>query len=295
MMINPFNMSQKRSFLSQGLSQGRYSSTTMRAQVPSLSINNRARGMLLTLLLLVGICLPCFAQEVSYPSPRGHVNDYAGILSAQTSQDIDTICKQVQSKTTAQIALVVVGTTEPLEIEQYAVELFQKWGIGQKDKDNGLLLLVAINDRKVRIETGYGLEGAIPDAIAHNIIQQIIVPEFGRGQYEKGMLLGIISIADLVAKEYNVSLDLDESLPVPGPAGERQMSPLAALIYVIVFILIFGMRSGLLFFFLLGPTGRRRGGYWYGSGMGGSRGGFGGGFGGFGGGFSGGGGASGGW
>ena len=251
--------------------------------------------MVFVCVLITGLAGESFAQETAYPSPRGYVNDYAGILSAQTTQDIDTICKQVQSKTTAQIALVIVNTTEPLEIEQYAVELFQKWGIGQKDKDNGLLLLVAINDRKVRIETGYGLEGAMPDAIASNIIYGTIIPEFKQAQYEKGMLLGIILIADLIAKEYNVSLDLDESLPVPGTAGERQMSPLAALIYVIVFILIFGMRSGLLFFFLLGPAGRRRGGYWYGSGMGGSRGGFGGGFGGFGGGFSGGGGASGGW
>jgi uncharacterized protein len=276
-MMNLFNMPQKR-----------FSSTSTCAQGALL-------GIVFTCVLITVLAGDCFAQEIAYPSPRGHVNDYAGILSAQTSQDIDTICRQVQSKTTAQITLVVVGTTKPLEIEQYAVELFQKWGIGQKDKDNGLLLLVAINDRKVRIETGYGLEGAMPDAIASNIIHGIIIPEFRQGQYEKGMLLAVISIADLIAKEYNVTLDLDERLPVPGPVGEHQMSPLAVLVYVIVFILIFGMRSGLLFFLILGPTGRRRGGYWYGSGMGGSRGGFGGGFGGFGGGFSGGGGASGGW
>ena len=105
----------------------------------------------------------------------------------------------------------------------------------------------------------------------------------------------MLSIADLIAKEYNVSLDLDEKISAARPSEKNQTSPLAMLIYVILFMLIFGMRSGLLFFFLLGPTGRRRGGSWYGSGTGGSRGGFGGGFGGFGGGFSGGGGASGGW
>ena len=260
---------------------------------------NASQGPSLTAILIcalfLGVCLPCFAQEINYPSSKGYVNDYAGILSAQTAQEIDSICRQVESKTTAQIALVIVNTTKPLEIEQYAVELFQRWGIGQKEKDNGLLLLVAINDRAVRIETGYGLEGAIPDAIASYIISQTIIPEFRQDQHEKGLLLAVLSIADLIAKEYNVSLDLDERLSAVRPAEENKASPLAMLIYVILFILIFGMRSGLLFFFLLGPTGRRRGGYWYGSGAGGSRGGFSGGFGGFGGGFSGGGGASGGW
>ena len=246
-------------------------------------------------LLLLGISLICAAQDITYPSPKGYVNDYAGILSRQTAQAIDSVCRQIESKTTAQIALVIVNTTKPFEIEQYAVELFQRWSIGQKGKDNGLLVLVAINDKGVRIETGYGLEGAIPDAIAHNIIYQIIIPEFKQGQYEKGLLLAVLSIADLIAKEYNVSLDLDERLSDVRPSEKRQMTPLVVLIYVILFILLFGIRSGLLFFFILGPTGRRRGGYWYGSGMGGSRGGFGGGFGGFGGGFSGGGGASGGW
>jgi uncharacterized protein len=246
-------------------------------------------------MLITGICLPCFAQDVAYPPPKGYVNDYAGILSPQSAQSIDLLCRQVESKTTAQIALVVVGTTKPLEIEQYAVELFERWGIGQKDKDNGLLLLVAVNDRAVRIETGYGLEGAIPDAIANNIIQQVIIPEFSKGQYEAGLIKAVLSIADIIAKEYNVSLEMDENLAYARQAGESKTSPFAALIYVLLFILIFGMRSGLLFFFLLGPTGRRRGGYWYGSGMGGSSGGFGGGFGGFGGGFSGGGGASGRW
>jgi uncharacterized protein len=271
------------------ISQKRFSSTSICAGEALLSISFAC------MMLVLGLCLPCLAQEVSYPSPKGYVNDYAGILSPQAAQSIDMLCRQVESKTTAQIALVIVGTTKPLEIEQYAVELFERWGIGQKGKDNGLLLLVAINDRKVRIETGYGLEGAIPDAIANNIIQQVIIPEFRQGQYEKGLVTAVLSIADIVAKEYNITLDLDESLASARQAQGSKPSPFAALIYIIIFILIFGMRSGLLFFFLLGPTGRRRGGYWYGSGMGGSKGGFGGGFGGFGGGFSGGGGASGGW
>ena len=283
-MKNLFNTSKKRFLSTPACRLGR----SIRARETFLCI-------ILICIFFLGVCLPCAAQDVVYPSSKGYVNDYADILSAQTAQEIDSICRQIETKTTAQIALVIVNTTKPLEIEQYAVELFQRWGIGQKEKDNGLLLLIAINDRAVRIETGYGLEGAIPDAIASNIISQTIIPEFKQGQYEKGLLLAVLSVADLIAKEYNVSLDLNERLSVVRPSEGRQMSPLAMLVYVILFILIFGMRSGLLFFFLLGPTGRKRGGYWYGTGAGGSRGGFSGGFGGFGGGFSGGGGASGGW
>jgi uncharacterized protein len=237
----------------------------------------------------------CLAQEVEFPSPRGYVNDYAGVLSAQTAQHIDSLCRQVESKTTAQIAVLIVRSTKPLEIEQYAVEIFEKWGIGSKDKDNGLLLLVAIDDRSVRIETGYGLEGAIPDAIASNIIYQTIIPEFKQARYERGLLMAMLSIADIIAGEYNVSLDLSEDLSGIRASQEEEASPLTIFITIIFFIIIFGMRSGLLFYFILGSAGRRRGGYWYGSGMGGSRGGFGGGFGGFGGGFSGGGGATGRW
>jgi uncharacterized protein len=253
--------------------------------------------MLLCLGILLFSCTSiCLAQETRFPAPRGYVNDYANILGSQSAQIIDTVFRQIETKTTAQIALVIVDSTKPLAIEQYAVELFQAWGIGQSETDNGLLLLVAIKDKTIRIETGYGLEGAIPDALASSIIHQVILPEFRKGDYETGLLRGSLGIADLVAQEYNVSLDLDKEIAGAMPSQENKASPLAIIFYILFFILIFGMRSGLLFYFILGGSGRRRGGYWYGSGLGGSsRGGFGGGFGGFGGGFSGGGGASGGW
>ncbi|NQT95784.1 MAG: TPM domain-containing protein [Candidatus Omnitrophica bacterium] len=239
------------------------------------------------------------AQEPALPDYSGYVNDFAGALSPQAEGAITSIAGQVEQKTGAQIAVVTVATTEPLTIEQYTVELFEKWGIGQKDKDNGILILMAVTDKKVRIETGYGLEGAIPDAIASQIVYQIMIPEFKKGNHEKGLILGAIAVADLVAKEYNVELELGEGVPSGYVQQAKVLSPgarlLKSLAYLIFFILIFGLRSGLLFYFILGPTGRRRGGHWYGTGFGGSSGGFGGGFGGFGGGFSGGGGASGGW
>jgi len=254
-------------------------------------------GIIVFLLLSAPAAL--FSQEEALPNYSGYVNDFAGILSAQSKSAIAAISQQVEAKTSAQVAVVTVPTTNPLTIEQYAVSLFEKWGIGQKGKDNGILILMAVNDKKVRIETGYGLEGALPDSVCSQIIYQIMLPEFRSGDYNKGLVSGSIAVADLIAKEYNTTITLGEGVPSGYAQRSAPLYPGArifkTLFYIVVFLLIFGLRSGLLFYFILGSTGRRRGGYWYGTGHGGSGGGFGGGFGGFGGGFSGGGGASGGW
>jgi uncharacterized protein len=234
------------------------------------------------------------ADDITFPNYRGYTNDFAAILDTKTVAAIDSICRQVEEKTTAQIAVVTVTTTSPLVLEEYAVRLFKKWGIGLKDKDNGLLILMAVNDKKVRIETGYGLEGALPDALCSQIVYQVMVPAFKQGDFQTGLILGTAAVAELIAKEHNVGLILGQDMPRPAVQKKKNRAG-KALVYLILFILMFGMRSGLLFFWILGPTGRRRGGYWHGAGIGGSSGGFGGGFGGFGGGFSGGGGASGGW
>ncbi len=234
------------------------------------------------------------ADEPALPNYRGYTNDFAAILNTEAVIAIDSICRQIEEKTTAQIAVVTVVTTAPLSLEGYAVKLFEKWGIGLSGKDNGLLILMAVNDKKVRIETGYGLEGALPDALCSQIVYQVMVPAFKQGDFQAGLISGTIAVAELIAREYNVELVLGEDMPMPA-AGKKKNQAGKTLLYLILFILMFGMRSGLLFFWILGPTGRRRGGYWHGSGVGGSSGGFGGGFGGFGGGFSGGGGASGGW
>jgi uncharacterized protein len=239
------------------------------------------------------------AQEPAIPQPSGYVNDYAGILSREHTYALTALIGEIEQKTTAQIAVVILNTIYPLDIESYAVKLFEKWGIGQKGKDNGVLLLVALRDRKVRIEVGYGLEGAIPDALAKIIINDYIVPSFKTGDYNSGIAKGAVAIAKLVAKEYNVELSEYGSLPqsVPIPQEPTFLQSLFQFIFTLLFILFFlSFRMGFLWWFLLMPgTRRRRGGFWYGGGYGGNAGGFSGGFGGFGGGLSGGGGASGGW
>ena len=236
-----------------------------------------------------------FAQEPDYPAaPQGYVNDYSHLLEPSDAAKITGLLEELDRKTSAQVAVVTVKTTQPETIEGYAVKLFEKWGMGQKEKDNGVLLLIASEDRRVRIETGYGLEGALPDATCRTIIERIFIPHFKAGQYSEGIVQGVNAIVGLIAKEYGIDL----GSPPQEEAQESFNDPsgLIGLIFVAMFI---------LFWFLAARTSRN--GYWYGGGSGwgsgggfsggsfGGGGGFSGGFGGFGGGSSGGGGASGKW
>ncbi|MCK5450582.1 MAG: TPM domain-containing protein [Candidatus Omnitrophica bacterium] len=226
---------------------------------------------------------------------QDYVSDFAGLLSNSDKITITKFAAELEKKTTAQIAVVTMKTTQPETIQGFSVRLFDQWKIGQKGKDNGVLLLMAVNDRKAWITTGYGLEGAIPDVIANKIVQDVMIPYFKRGQYGEGILKGAISVISLVAKEYDVEITGYETQVYQ--SVHRKKSALEIIFTIVFFILIIGMRTGFLGYFLMGSMigGRRRGGYWYGAGSGGSGGGFSGGFGGFGGGMTGGGGGGGGW
>ena len=152
------------------------------------------------------------------------------------------------------------------------------------------MLLVAINDRIAWITTGYGLEGAIPDVIAHRVVQEKMIPYFKSGQYSQGIQEGSVAVISLIAKEYNVQITGQEAQVYQ--TVHQKSSPFQTLFTILLFIFILGSRTGFLGYFLMGSMlgGRRRGGYWHGTGFGGSSGGFSGGFGGFGGGMTGGGG-----
>jgi uncharacterized protein len=230
-----------------------------------------------------------FAQNVAYPAPTGYVVDQSGIIDDAAKTRMEGWLLELKQKTTAEIAVVTVDTTEPVSIEEYAVNLFKRFGIGQKGKDNGVLLLVSYKDHHVRIEVGYGLEGAVTDAYSSRIINSIIVPEFKQGHFSDGIEKGLAAIVTLVAKEYNVTLT-----GVPQPEyqnGETASSWFWVLILIVIFILL--SRGGMFFPIFISGGGYGRGGFG-GGGFGGG-GGFSGGFGGFGGGMSGGGGASGSW
>jgi len=239
----------------------------------------------LSLFVFTGIG---FCEEVNSQNYTGYVNDYANVLSIETKTKFTALSAEIENKTTSQLALLTIDTTSPLDIETYAVKLFEKWGIGQKGKNNGVLILVAVKDRQVRIEVGYGLEGAIPDALAKNIIEKSMVPFFKNGDYNAGVLQGAAVISKLIASEYNIEISELDSIKISSPSKEFSIFDFLFLIFIIIMLI----RSRIFWFFPMSGTGRGRGGYWHG---GSSSGGFSGGFGGFGGGFSGGGGASGRW
>ncbi len=245
-----------------------------------------------TIAIAVVMCLAAGfvrAQGPDYPSgPQGYVSDYATVVSAQDKDVITRLARELEDKTTDQIAVVTVNTTQPETIEGYAVELFKRWGIGHKGKDNGALLLVAVNDRKMRIETGYGLEGVLPDVICNKIIRDIMVPSFRSGDYSTGIKDGAVAIVSVIAKDKGLNITSQEGQVYQQvhARGSSSDTPLSILwFFILLGIIIIRSRMGFW-------GGMYMGGY--GGGGGGFSGG-GGGFSGFGGGMSGGGGASGGW
>ncbi len=134
--------------------------------------------------------------DVNYPDYSGYVNDYAGILDSQWKNKIEELCTRVEEDTGAEIAVAIIDSLEGITIEEYAVKLFEKWGIGKQKADNGILLLIAMQDRKLRIEVGYGLEGVITDLEAGNIIDDIITPRFKQEDYNNGAYEGVAAIAN---------------------------------------------------------------------------------------------------
>ena len=218
-------------------------------------------------------------EEVHLPSPQGLVSDFAKVLDAPTHQQLSNLLQELKEKTSAEIAVVTVDTTQPLSTFDYAMKLADAWKPGAKGKDNGVVFLVATKDRKMFIVTGYGVEGVLPDGKVGAIQDEYIVPAFKRGDYARGILDGARVMASLIAQEYGVSLTGVPTFSVGSRRNsEGEIDPVMAVLLVFIFFAVL----------LAGFTGTRRsrfsrfgGRRYYSDGY---RGGFGGGFGGFGGG-----------
>jgi uncharacterized protein len=237
----------------------------------------------LSLVFLVFLAVPVLAATLHFPTLAGRIVDDARILSPATVQSLDQTLADYEHTTTNQLVVVTVPTLQGVPIEQYGYQLGRSWGIGQKGKDNGVLLIVAPKEHKVRIEVGYGLEAILTDAMTSQIIQGIILPDFRAHQMEKGVTDGVQAIIDVSGGKATASTLPKTSAEAPDQGGW-------SFIIMSIFVLI-------IFYFMVRrlPAPVVAGLLYSGSGM---RSGFGGGFGGGfsgGGGSFGGGGASGGW
>jgi uncharacterized protein len=252
---------------------------------------------------------PALALDTSKLQPSGYVNDFAHVLDPRGAQALESYCAQVEQATGAQIAVVTVNSLEDEPIEDVANRLYHQWGIGKKGTDEGLLLLLAIKDRKQRAEVGFGLESVITDGYAGSVLRGIR-PILQQGNYAGALLAAVQQFGGRIAQSKGVALAAGQPRPEPAQS-QRQGGGGGFIGIVILFLVVFfvlrmigrggggggGGIGGFLTGMLLGNMmGRGRG--WGGGGFGGydgGGGGGGGGFGGFGGGDSGGGGASSGW
>ncbi len=245
---------------------------------------------------LLFICSLLFSVSVSAqiekiiparPSPPKLVNDFTGTLTPQQIAALEDKLVAYDDSTSNQVAVVIIPTTGDYSVEEIGLEIIRRWGVGNKDKNNGIVLLVAKDDRKLRIEVGYGLEGAVPDVTAKSIIENYITPNFKEGNYYRGLDEGTDAIIRAAAGEYKAPANYGSKKK----KGFGAWGTIAIIIFFILLSLFGGSTGGGTYVSRGGFRGWTGGGGWSGGGGGGG----GGGFGGFGGGGGGGGGASGGW
>jgi len=255
----------------------------------------RRSAVFLTVVLLCGVCW----GQAELPMPDKYVEDYAGVIVDADERTLNGVLQELEQKTGAQYIVLTVKTTGGMPIEQYSIELAERWRLGQAGKDNGMLFTIAIEDRRYRFEAGYGLEGFITDAYCGRVGREFLRPYLQDNQYSRGVVVANVQVANRIADEYGVTLSGVPELsgrPVGRGRGGRRIPCCAILFFLIFFMLLAGGRGAGWLLFLPFFWGGFGGGRHYGGSYGGGS--FGGGFGGFGGGMGGGfggGGASGGW
>lgn len=252
--------------------------------------HKRLWGWLTGLVLLLSVLLPYSAQAavtVPSPAPELYVLDQAGVMSSDTKAMIIATSQELGRQTKAQVAVVTLKTLDGQPIENVSLEILRQWQLGDKQLNNGVLLLVVPAERQSRIEVGYGLEGALPDGKTGRIRDDYMLPAFDQGNYDLGLANGYKAVVNEVAKEYGVTINISGgNQPVPVATPTQGVPAWQTILIIIGIILLIWLDNrffnGFLLGFILGSIFRGGGG---GGGFGG---------GGFGGGSSGGGGSGGG-
>lgn len=177
-----------------------------------------------TLFCLIALVAPALALEP--PAFRGYVNDYAKIISPETVQELEEALRSFAETDSTQVAVLTIDTLDGDAIEDFSIRTVEKWGVGQRGKDNGVLLLVVKNDRKLRIEVGRGLEGVLTDLAAGRIIDYVIRPPFKEGRFDDGIMAGVAAIIQASRGEFAAA-------PRAQRSGRRQQEAPPALAYLV--------------------------------------------------------------
>jgi uncharacterized protein len=190
-----------------------------------------ARWLVVIALILSGA--PVRAEPIAVPPLQARVTDQTHTLSDSARQAIEARLADLEARKGSQLAVLVLPSTGPETIEQFGIRVAERWQLGRKGVDDGALLLIAKDDRTLRIEVGYGLEGAIPDAVAKRVIEEVIVPRFKAGDFEGGIAAGVAALIGLIDGE-----------PLPAPAGSPS-GPLSSAtlddLFPVAMLLIFGL------------------------------------------------------
>ena len=191
--------------------------------------------------LVVGLLICIFwvpnLSALEVPALKGRVNDYAGMLSAATRQQLEDILGRLEQTDSSQIVVLTLPSLGGEVLEEFSLKVAEKWKIGQKGFDNGAILLIAQKDRKLRIEVGYGLEGSLTDLMAGRIIRNVIVPQFKAGNFDQGIIDGVQAIIEVVRGEYQAA---DKS-PFAKGQKKKDFSPgFGGLIAFVFFISMLG-------------------------------------------------------
>jgi uncharacterized protein len=187
--------------------------------------------------LLLFLLAPSLSRALEVPPLRGRVNDYAKLLSQERALALEAQLEKFEQETGHQIAVLTIPSLKGDSLEDFSIRVAESWKIGKKGFDNGAILLIARDDRKLRIEVGYGLEGVMPDAVASRIIREVITPRFRSGDYAGGIEAGV----DAILKVTRGETLPERARPAPGRTASQGASMLTILMITAMLALFIGM------------------------------------------------------
>jgi len=206
------------------------------------------RYILLLILVVIFLTQPFYASDI--PKPTSWVNDFAGVVSREYYDKIAKLVEELEQKTSAEIIVVSVNSIAPYDEKSYARIVFDSWKPGKKGKDNGVLILLAVKERRWRIETGYGVEGILPDGLCGQLGRSYMVPYFKNGEYGKGLYYGVAAVSSIIAKDANLTLGSLDGLNIESVSASSNKSDGAGIniaMFLFVLALALPFLPGLVF------------------------------------------------